>query len=143
MFSLDEKVVYPGHGVAKISRIIEKTFGSNIIKFFELQLMSKDMTVLVPVDNVEATGIRPLSSRENIDEVFTILAQPTKKTIDYEAVGNNWNKRNKEYQIKLRTGNLIEIGKIYRDLKSIACEKELSFGERSLLQQTEMLLYSL
>jgi len=140
MFFLDEKVVYPGHGVAKIARIVEKVIGNNVIKFFELRLINKDMTVLVPIDNVKAAGIRRLSSRENIDAVFRLLAQPAKRTIDHEVVGNNWNKRNKEYQVKLRTGNLIEICKIYRDLKSISCEKELSFGERALLQQTEMLL---
>jgi RNA polymerase-interacting CarD/CdnL/TRCF family regulator len=53
---------------------------------------------------------------------------------------SNWNKRNKAYQGTLRTGNLQEICSIYRDLKHIENHKELSFGEKSLLQQTELLL---
>lgn len=140
MFSIDEKVVYPGHGVAKIARVVEKKVGGHITKFFELKLMSKDMTVLIPTDNVSSTGIRCLSSSDNIDTAFRILAQPTQKSLDGDSVGSNWNKRNKEYQFKLRTGDLIEICKIYRDLKNIAQYKELSFGERNLLQQVETLL---
>jgi CarD family transcriptional regulator len=53
---------------------------------------------------------------------------------------SNWNKRNKEYQLKLRSGDIQEIGRIYRDLRSIEKRKELSFGERTMLQQTESLL---
>lgn len=140
MYSVNEKVVYPGHGVAVVQQIVEKVVGGRVTKFFELHLLHKDMTVLVPVNNAEAAGIRPLSSQESINAVFDILAKPAKKITDQELVGNNWNKRNKEYQFKLRSGDLVEICKIYRDLKGIAQEKELSFGERLLLQQTEALL---
>ena len=53
---------------------------------------------------------------------------------------SNWNKRSKDYQCKLRTGDLYEICRIYRDLNHLATRKELSFGEKSLLHQTEALL---
>ena len=68
-----------------------------------------------------------------------MLAQPADLP-SYDVTTNNWNKRNKEYQCKLRTGNLSEICKIYRDLRHIAAYKELSFGEKNLLHQTEALL---
>lgn len=139
MFVLDEKVVYPGHGVAKISRILEKSFAGNSTTFFELKFLNKDMTILVPIDNFELVGIRSLSSPENINDILRMLAEPV-DTISTESSPTNWNKRNKEYQCKLRTGNLKDICKIYRDLKHISCFKELSFGEKNLLQQTEMLL---
>lgn len=97
------------------------------------------MTVLVPVDNLISAGIRKLSSEQKIHDIFSMLAQPTKKDI-HELTSSNWNKRNKEYQFKLRTGELDEIGNVYRDLRYIATQKELSFGEKALLQQTENLL---
>lgn len=139
MFTLGEKVVYAGHGVAKISRVIEKKVAGSTTSFFELIFLNKDMTILVPTNNLTAVGVRRLSSREKINDIFKLLAQPADLP-SYDVTTNNWNKRNKEYQCKLRTGNLSEICKIYRDLRHIAAYKELSFGEKNLLQQTETLL---
>ncbi len=138
MFSLDEKVVYPGHGVAKINRIVEKSLAGRVEKFFELTFLNQDMTILVPMSNVASTGIRKLSSTQNIDSIFALLTEPAR--VCHDTVMANWNKRNKEYQCKLRTGDLREICKIYRDLNLIAKHKELSFGEKNLLNQTETLL---
>lgn len=139
MFSVNEKVVYPGHGVASVSRIVEKNVAGHKVLFYELTFLNKDMTILVPVDNLISAGIRKLSSEQKIHDIFNMLAQPAKKDI-HELTSNNWNKRNKEYQFKLRTGSLDEIGNVYRDLRYISMQKELSFGEKALLQQTENLL---
>lgn len=140
VFAVNDKVVYPGHGVAKINRIVEKIFGKETIHFYELKFLSKDMTVLVPVTNLSSVGIRPLSSATYIKNLLNELAQPVRDIASHELTASNWNKRNKEYQNKIRKGDLFELSEIYRDLKSIARQKELSFGEKSLLQQTEMLL---
>lgn len=139
MFVLGEKVVYAGHGVAKISRIVEKKVAGSTTSFFELKFINKDMTILVPTNNLGTVGVRRLSSRENIDSIYKILSEPA-EPVSTDLFTSNWNKRNKEYQGKLRTGNLAEICKIYRDLKHIAIYKELSFGEKNLLHQTEALL---
>jgi CarD family transcriptional regulator len=139
MFARNEKVVYPGHGVAVINCVIEKKIAGRSLQFFELRFLNKDMTILVPTENATAVGIRHLSSAEYINDIFKLLAQPMMaKQLDTAA--SNWNKRNKEYQGKLRSGNLLELCAIYRDLRHIEGNKELSFGEKSLLQQTENLL---
>lgn len=141
MFSLNDKVVYPGHGVAKVNKVIDKIVGGHVTSFYELKFINKDMTVLVPTNNHATIGIRPLCSKDHIDDIFKILAKPaTKKINSSELTASNWNKRNKEYQCKLRSGDLKEISEIYRDLKHISSYKELSFGEKSLLHQTESLL---
>ena len=139
MFVLGEKVVYAGHGVAKISRVVEKKVGGSTASFFELKFINKDMTILVPMQNLSLVGVRRLSSRESINDIFKILSQPA-EYVPNELATSNWNKRNKEYQCRLRTGNLSEICKIYRDLKHMSGQKELSFGEKNLLSQTEALL---
>lgn len=138
MFSLGDKVVYPGHGVAKISRIVEKIVAGNVARFFELEFLNKHMTILVPTCNLSSVGLRRLSSSEIIDSAFEILARPAKLCRD--SMLSNWNKRSKDYQCKLRTGDLYEICRIYRDLNHLAVRKELSFGEKNLLSQTEALL---
>lgn len=138
MFSLKEKVVYPGHGVAQIDRIVEKNIGGCSTKFYELTILSTRMTVLVPLDNLEETGIRRISSNENIEHMFKFLEEPAEKKTD-PAVAN-WSKKNKAYQCAIRTGGLEEVCRIYRELTTIAIKKELSFGEKSLLHKTENLL---
>ena len=138
MFALNEKVVYPGHGVARISCVLEKVIGGNITRFFELTFYRKEMTILVPMDSSKTVGLRRLSSRENVSSALKILAEPIETSYDNSA--SNWNRRNKEYQCKLRSGNIYDICRIYRDLKRIAVKKELSFGEKNLLSKTELLL---
>lgn len=140
MFRLNEKVVYPGHGVARVNNLITKIVAGQEAMFYELAFLSKDMTVLVPTNNAEAVGIRPLSSSDHIKDVFDILTSPARRISHYEFTASNWNKRNKEYQNKLRTGRLKDLSEIYRDLHYIALQKELSFGEKNLLHQTEALL---
>jgi CarD family transcriptional regulator len=140
MFSKNEKVVYPGHGVAQINRIIEKNIAGTISQFLELKFLSKDMIILVPANNAVAVGVRRLSSFDHVNKIFKMLAEPTGNTVYNSLATTNWNKRNKEYQGKIRSGDLCEICEIYRDLKQIALQKELSFGEKLLLAQTETLL---
>ncbi|BDC34566.1 CarD family transcriptional regulator [Candidatus Dependentiae bacterium Noda2021] len=136
---LDEKVVFPGHGVAKVNRIIEKQVAGTLSRYFELKFLNKEMTILVPTQNFETIGIRKLSSTEKINDIFKILSEPARR-ITPDSVVINWNKRSKKYLSDMRTGNLVAISKIYRDLKHISHYKELSFGEKNLLSQTESFL---
>ncbi|MCL5436461.1 MAG: hypothetical protein M1549_01115 [Candidatus Dependentiae bacterium] len=140
MFHCYENVVYPGHGVAQISRIIEKKVGGVSTSFYELSFLNKDVTVLVPTENVEAVGLRRLSSSEHVALVFETLNKPARCGRCPEFAASSWNKRNKGYQLKLRTGSLQELSEIYRDLRLIEAHKQLSFGEKNLLLRTEALL---
>ena len=74
----------------------------------------------------------------HIKEIFILLGDPRKRPIN--DVVANWSKRNKLYLGKIRTGDMREIGEMYRDLKYIERHKELSFGEKNLLIQIEGLL---
>ncbi len=141
MYSLNEKVVYPGHGVASINRIIEKCVSGCVTKFFELKFLNKEMTILLPINNIIAVGVRRLSSEENIEDIFILLEKPIDiaKNKEFFKI-SSWNKRSKQYQFKLRSGNIVEITKIYRDLQYASKQKGLSFGEKNLLTQTEALL---
>lgn len=139
MFSLNDKVVYPGYGVGIICKIFTRTISGNQVTFFEIKFQNKDMTAMVPRDRIEAVGIRPLSTVHYINDMLNTIIQPVKPA-KTENTGSNWNKRNKEYQSKLNTGSLKDISEIYRDLKWVSRTKELSFGEKNLLIKAEALL---
>lgn len=140
MFTLNEKVVYPGYGVATVTKIIERNIDLEVVPFYELHLLQKNIKILVPVKSAELIGIRNLESKENISLLMAHLAEPHMYGARGKHSVNNWNKRNKEYQLKLRTGKLKDLSDIYKDLQHIAQLKELSFGEKHILRQTEALL---
>lgn len=141
MFKLNDKVVYPGHGVAVVEEIVEKQVAGKAISFMKLVFLFKDMTILVPTYNVEAIGIRKPSSQEVIDLVMDELRKkPERRLESIDFTPSGWNRRNKDYQARIQSGKLLDIAKIYRDLMYVAQQKDLSFGERTLLQITEELI---
>lgn len=141
MFAVNDKVVYPGHGVAYIAQVVEKIIGGIKTTYYELHFINKEATILVPTLNAQSVGMRHLSNEGSLPDVFNVLKQPAKVINNYnEFTASNWNKRNKRYQLQFRTGKLIELSEIYRDLRFIETQKELSFGEKNLLNQAESLL---
>lgn len=139
-FQVNEYVVYPGQGVAYIQNVITKSFAGSTVEFYELAFLNKDVSVLVPTHNADEVGLRHLTSNESIHDAFDILTQPAKKLYNYEFTATSWNRRNKDYQSKLQRGTLADLSEIYRDLHYISTQKALSFGEKTLLSQTEDLL---
>jgi len=140
MFLLNEKVVYPGYGVAIINRLVERSVLNKKTNFFELKFYNKDMTVLIPEDRLESIGVRKLSTLSELACMFDKLGVFGMNDIITEHNATTWNKRNKEYQLKLRSGQLMQISAIYKELQLIALDKELSFGENNLFNQIESLL---
>lgn len=139
MFQVNEKVVYPGYGVATIHKLVQRMVAGKATFFYELKFFDKDMSVLIPEQKLAAAGIRRLSTIDDLHSMFSILNQPFSYQKQEVSI-NNWNRRNKKYQLDLRSGDLFRLSYIYRDLKLISCDKELSFGERSLYNKIETML---
>lgn len=141
MFKLNDKVIYPGHGVAVVEEIAEKRVGESVILLLKLAFLFKDMTILVPLYNANSVGIRYPSEPDVVAlAMMELTKQPTRKLESIDFTPSGWNRRHKDYQARIQGGQLIEIAKIYRDLMHVAQQKDLSFGERTLLQTTEELL---
>lgn len=139
MFGLSSIVVYPAYGVAKITREVVKKIENKPVYFFELNFISKDVKILIPRENVDCVGLRPLCSKSFLENIFKSFFSEYSGSWMDEVSLMSWNRRSKEYQLKIRKGDLIDIAKIYRDLKFIEKHKILSFGEKAILQQVEEL----
>lgn len=141
-FKINEKLVYPAHGVAVVEDVIEKMVSGRSLAFYKLAFLYKDMTILIPVNNCEQTGVRQLSALVDIDGALAALQERIAKqefvTVDVSPSG--WNKRNKDYQNRVQNGDFAVVLDIYQELMHIAQNKDLSFGEKTLLQTTEELL---
>jgi CarD family transcriptional regulator len=135
MFRIGTKAVYPGHGVGVIEGIQAKSIQGLERKFFVLRILENGMTIMIPTENVASTGLRPIISKEMVSKVYRILR--TRKPIgDLK----NWSRRYREYNERIKTGSIIEVAKILRDLLVLKAEKELSFGERTMLDTARNLL---
>jgi CarD family transcriptional regulator len=135
MFKVGQKVVYPAHGVGVIESVQSKTIAGSQKKFYMLRFLENDMTIMVPMENVDAVGLRPIIGKATVSKVYTIL-RDKKVEIDQQT----WNRRYREYTERIKTGSVLEIAKVLRDLFVLKSDKELSFGERKMLDTARSLL---
>jgi CarD family transcriptional regulator len=134
-FKVGEKVVYPAHGVGVIESIQTKTISGTARKFYMLRILDSDMTIMIPTENVGSVGLRRIIGRDMVAKVYKIL-RDKKVEIDQQT----WNRRYREYTEKIKTGSVLEIAKVLRDLFVLKGDKELSFGERKMLDTARNLL---
>ena len=141
MFNVKDKVVYPGYGVAVIEEVIEKMVGEKNLKLFKLKFLFKETTILLPLDKIGSCGIRYLCTIDFIKKTFAFFyTAPEKKFEFLDFTPSGWNRRNKDYQLKIQSGKVEDLAFIYKELMNIAQQKELSFGEKKILQIAEELL---
>ena len=134
-FKIGEKVVYPAHGVGVIEGVQTKVISGNERKFYMLRIIDSDMTIMIPTENVQSVGLRRIIGKDMVAKVYKIL-RDKKVEIDQQT----WNRRYREYTEKIKTGSVLEIAKVLRDLFVLKGDKELSFGERKMLDTARTLL---
>ncbi len=135
MFQVGDKAVYPGHGVGVIEAIETKRISGKEQIFYILRFVDNGMTIMVPKDNVKSAGLRTVIRKIDVRKVMEIL-----KNHDVTIDNQTWNRRYREYMEKINTGSIYEIAEVLRDLHLLKNEKELSFGEKKILDMAKNLL---
>jgi CarD family transcriptional regulator len=133
MFKIGDYAVCPGHGVGQITDIEEKDLGGELKSFYIIKILANGMTVMVPTDS--ENGVRVLVEEQEINIVYDIL-----RDHDVKIDNSTWNRRYREYMIKIKTGSLLEIADVLRALFLLKDKKSLSFGEKKMLDQCRDLL---
>ena len=134
-FKVGDKAVYPAHGVAEVIAIGPKEISGMNMTVYELKILDTGMKVYIPTSNVRAVGMREIISSDEADEVFKILRKK-EKVVE----STTWNRRYREYMEKIKTGSVFEVAKVVRDLYLLKGDKDLSFGERKMLDTARSLL---
>ena len=134
-FRVGDLAVYPAHGVAQIVGIETREISANKQTFYILKILENGMKIMIPTRNAGAVGLRELIRADEVDEVFEIL-----KSREVAVEGQTWNRRYREYMEKIKTGSVFEIAEVLRDLQRLKGDKELSFGERKMLDTARGLL---
>jgi CarD family transcriptional regulator len=133
MFNLGDHVVCPGHGVGQICSVDTRELNGEQKSFYIIKVVSNGMKVMIPVESKD--GVRGLTPHSEIAGVFDLLKDQTVK-VDQ----STWNRRHREYTLKVKTGSLLEIADVLRQLLLLKMTKKLSFGERKMLDQCKELL---
>ena len=134
-FKVGDKAVHPAHGVGEVTSIEKKSIAGADKNFYILKIVESGMTVMVPVDGVKRLGLRVVISKREATKVMNEL-----KKDEVAVTSQPWNRRYREYTEMLKSGSPIEVAKVLRDLSRLRSDKELSFGERRLLEQARNLL---
>lgn len=134
-FKIGDVAVYPAHGVGEVQSIEEREIAGNTHKFYILKILDSGMTIMVPTGNVRNVGLREVINPSEIDIVYEILRER-----DISINEQTWNRRYREYMDKIKTGSIYEISEVLRDLMLLRYEKELSFGERKMLDTARYLI---
>ncbi|MBL8972446.1 MAG: CarD family transcriptional regulator [Myxococcales bacterium] len=134
-FNVGEKAVYPTHGVAEVVALETKVIEGSGMQFYHLRVAGSGLKIIVPVTKAEENGMRPLADDGMIDELYDLLR-------DHEVPCDRqtWNRRYRGFMEKIRTGSLFEVGEVYRDLTLLKSTKNLSHGERQMLQTARNLV---
>jgi len=136
MFKIGDLAVYPAHGVGVIERIENREISGCQEDFFVMRILENNMIIMIPSSNTKNVGLRELIDQTEVSKVFSIL----KNRDMYVDDNQTWNRRYRDYMDKIKSGSVFEVAEVYRDLSTIKQGKELSFGERKMLDTARSLL---
>ncbi|MCC6933730.1 MAG: CarD family transcriptional regulator [Deltaproteobacteria bacterium] len=134
-FRVGDKVVYPAQGVCIVDAVQSRKVSGSEQSFYMLTVIETGMKIMVPVHQVENVGLRKIVDAKTAEKVYDIL-----RDRDIIIDNQTWNRRYREYTQKIKTGSVFEIAKVIRDLSVLKSDKELSFGERKMLDTAQGLL---
>ena len=127
-FKPNDFVVYPSHGVGKVSKIEEQEIAGISMELFVIEFEKDKMTLRVPTAKADSVGMRSLSSTAVMTRAMDTLKgrARVKRAM--------WSRRAQEYEQKINSGDLISIAEVVRDLHRNDEQREQSYSERQLYE---------
>jgi CarD family transcriptional regulator len=127
-FKTGEAVVYPAHGVGRITAIEEQEIAGFKLELFVVSFEKDKMVLRVPTAKAASVGMRKLAEPELVQKALTTLTgrARVKRTM--------WSRRAQEYEAKINSGDLIAVAEVVRDLYRSEAQPEQSYSERQLYE---------
>ncbi len=133
-FKVGDKVVYPSQGVSVVEQISKEVLAGTEMKCYHLRLVGSDSKVMVPIENSERVGLRPLSEKKQVKKVMRRLKAAEGENAE------DWKDRYRANLERIKTGDLDEIVDVLLCLAEVASRKTLSFRERKMYDHARQLL---
>jgi CarD family transcriptional regulator len=129
VFKVNELVVYPAHGVGKISQIEEQEIAGARLELYIVEFEKEKLRLKVPTSRAEQKGMRRLSDKAQIESALKVLKGRAriKRTM--------WSRRAQEYDAKINSGDIMAVAEVVRDLYRSERQPEQSYSERQLFEQ--------
>jgi len=127
--------VYPAHGVGIIEAIESQTVAGVDQDFYIMKILDNDMKIMIPTASSDNVGLRAIISKKEVEAVLHIL-----RDRDAEIGSQTWNRRYRDYMEKIKTGSIHEVAAVLRDLYLLSVDKDLSYGERKMMDTAKSLL---
>ena len=128
-FKIGELVVYPAHGVGKITAVEEQEIAGSKLELYIVDFEREKLRLKVPTNRAEQKGMRRLADRGLIEHAMKVIRGRAriKRTM--------WSRRAQEYDAKINSGDLIAVAEVVRDLYRSDRQPEQSYSERQLFEQ--------
>lgn len=124
------------HGAGVIEAIEEREVLGNRQRYYVMRLPVTDMKVMVPCEHSAPSGLREVISEQVLQKVLEVLQ--ARKSM----MAKNWNHRYRANMEKIRSGDILELAEVVRNLSLRDREKGLSTGERKMLDNARQILVS-
>jgi len=134
-FKPGDMAVHPAHGVGEVERLEDRDLGGRKTICYVIKIKDSGLKVMVPTEAAARVGLRPVMKKKEDQNILEILKAP-EVAVDLQP----WNRRFRAYTEMLKSGLPSEIAKVLRDMYRLKFDKDLSFGERRLLDQARSLL---
>lgn len=134
-FKIGDKAVHPKHGVGEITAIEHRELGGTKGMFYILKILDNGMKVMVPTNAAAQAGLRGIMSGKEADAVIDTM-RAREVAVDLQP----WSRRFRAYTEMVQSGLPHEVAKVLRDMHRLKFDKDLSFGERHLLDRAKSLL---
>ena len=135
-FHIGDRVVYPNHGVGVVEQVGSRTLNGSIEKYYLLNIKSSNLKVTVPFHSVGAVGLRRVVKNGEVVKILEFLSDGE------SANAADWKDRFKENSDRMRTGSLLEVAAVLKNLLMLRESKSLSFREKKMLERARYLLVS-
>jgi CarD family transcriptional regulator len=135
MFERGDLAVYPAHGVGVIESIEDKEISGNSQRFYIMRILDNNMIIMIPTRNARNVGLREIIDPQAVAKIYEILTT-REQVVEHQT----WNRRYRDYMEKIKTGSLFQVAEVLRDLTLLNLDKDLSFGERKMLDTAKNLL---
>jgi CarD family transcriptional regulator len=136
LYKVGDKVVYPHHGAGTVVKKEKREVLGEKREYLTIKILHNDMTVNVPSENAEAVGLRKVIGEDMVKVVVKAL------TGGGTQMPKNWNRRFKHNRDKMKTGDILELAEVVRNLSLRDSEKGLSTGEKQMFVKAKKILAS-
>ena len=136
MYAIGDKILYPMHGAGIVETIEEKEILGELRQYYVLNVSWGDMKMMIPVDTCDGIGVRYIISKDEIQNVIGVLQAETSE------MSGNWNRRYRENMEKMKTGDILQVAEVVRNLIRTERRKKLSAGEKKMLANARQILQS-